>query len=494
MRIIQLVLWYGSGDGVGNCLKSLSVVFDKLCIENIIWAAITSEDIVSKKVSILKKDDFDNIKPDDILIYHFSIGCALNKAVEKLNCKKILVYHNVTPAHFFESVDMQTYLACLEGEKDALNTVGHYLKCIVPSGYSKRNLVEMGWKAEDISVIPFYNVDDTQVPYSENIAKRYEGITNFLFTGRIAPNKKIEDVIKIFDYYQKNYDSSARLFITGGANYPLYYEYLEKVIISLRAENIIFTGRIPQEELEAYYRVASIYLSMSEHEGFCLPLLEAMKKNVVVVAYDAAAVGDTMGSAGILLNSKKEEAVCEKIRDVLSNENYQKKILRQQKKHVDNYSIDQYVQEIRMILDQVNDAENTFISNERVIAPVDIENVFVLRNRLSMLAASEVVIYGIGNMGKQCYEELKIIEESYDMIILDNGLAGGFFNGRQVYDQSTCISKYKNAVYIVTIQSMMPKIVFGLLKEGIKPEQILLYYYNTLFKYDAYCNRQMRQN
>lgn len=488
MRIIQLVLWYGSGDGVGNCLTSLSVMFDKLCIENVIWAVTASKNIIGKKVSILKKNDFDNIKPDDILIYHFSIGCALNKAVEKLNCKKILVYHNVTPTYFFKNIDMQSYLACFEGEKDALNTTDHYLKCITPSGYSKRNLIEMGWKAENISVIPVYNVNDTLVPYSEDVVRRYGGTTNFLFTGRIAPNKKIEDVIRIFDHYQKNYDPNARLFIIGGASYPLYYEYLEKIIMSLRAENIIFTGRISQEELEAYYRVASIYLCMSEHEGFCLPLLEAMQKNVVVVAYDAAAVGDTMGSAGILLKSKKEEEVCEKIHEVLSDEKHQKEILRQQKEHIDSYNIDQYVQEIKKILGQVSAAENIFVSNERVIASLDMENILVLKNRLSMLAASEVVIYGIGNKGKQCYEELKIIEDSYDLIILDNGLAGDFFDGRQVYDQSSCISKHKNAVYIVTIQNMMSEIVIKLLKEGIKPEQILLYYYNTLFKYDTYYN------
>ena len=109
----------------------------------------------------------------------------------------------MTPARFFKNIHFKTYFRCLQGENDARNTVDHYLKCITPSAFSKNELIKLGWNEKDISVIPIFDVQDNQTSPDDTIVKKYsDGNHNFIFTGRIAPNKKIEDVIKIFDYYQ----------------------------------------------------------------------------------------------------------------------------------------------------------------------------------------------------------------------------------------------------------------------------------------------------
>ena len=105
--------------------------------------------------------------------------------------------------------------------------------------------------------------------------------------------------------YQKYYNSKARLFLVGSYNgMELYYQRLKEYVKRLNLKNVYFTGHIKFDEILAYYSVADLFLCMSEHEGFCVPVVEAMKFGVPIVAYDSSAVGDTLGGAGILLADK----------------------------------------------------------------------------------------------------------------------------------------------------------------------------------------------
>ena len=137
---------------------------------------------------------------------------------------------------------------------------------------------------------------------------------NFLFVGRIAPNKKIEDHIRLAEHYKRYVDAYYRFIFVGRYDVvPRYYSMIRALMAEYRLlnERFIFTGPVPDEELAVYYRHAAVYISLSEHEGFCVPLVEAMAADVPVLAYAAAAVPDTLGGAGVQFAPKDLEYAAE---------------------------------------------------------------------------------------------------------------------------------------------------------------------------------------
>ena len=137
---------------------------------------------------------------------------------------------------------------------------------------------------------------------------------NFLFVGRIAPNKKIEDHISSAEHYKRYVDAYYRFIFVGRYDVvPRYYAMIRSLISEFKMlkERFIFTGPVPDEELAVYYRHAAVYMSMSEHEGFCAPLVEAMAADVPILAYAAAAVPETLGGAGVQFSPKDLEQAAE---------------------------------------------------------------------------------------------------------------------------------------------------------------------------------------
>ncbi len=141
-----------------------------------------------------------------------------------------------------------------------------------------------------------------------------DGLTNFLFVGRIAPNKKIEDHIRLAEVYKRYVDTNYRFIFVGRTDaVPTYYATIRAMMVQYQmpADRFWFTGPVPDEDLAAFYRAASAYISLSEHEGFCVPLVEAMAADVPVLAYAAGAVPETLGGAGVLFSPKDLEYAAE---------------------------------------------------------------------------------------------------------------------------------------------------------------------------------------
>lgn len=143
----------------------------------------------------------------------------------------------------------------------------------------------------------------------------------WLHVGRIAPNKSIHDLIKSFYYYHTWITPASRLFLVGSsAGMAEYVKDLAALVKKLDLEKaVIFTGHVETDELAAFYALSDLYLSMSEHEGFCIPLIEAMHFGLPVMAYSATGVPFTMGSAGVLLHQKNHALVAEMAHEILTN-------------------------------------------------------------------------------------------------------------------------------------------------------------------------------
>ena len=154
---------------------------------------------------------------------------------------------------------------------------------------------------------------------------------NFLFVGRIVPNKRQEDVIRIFYYFNKYINSKSRLFLVGTyMNMNKYYVRLNELIERLKLKNVYITGHVDFKELLAYYRLADIFISMSEHEGFCVPLIESMYFNIPIVAYNSTAIPIILHDAGILVNKKAYEDIAELVNILICDKTLRAKIIKNQ--------------------------------------------------------------------------------------------------------------------------------------------------------------------
>jgi glycosyltransferase involved in cell wall biosynthesis len=150
-------------------------------------------------------------------------------------------------------------------------------------------------------------------PPSPVVRRLYDdGRTNVLFVGRIIPNKRIEDLIRSFAFFQAQVQPQSRLLLVGDhRGFERYLARLQQLARELRVDEVVFTGQVDDDELYAYYRLADVFLCLSEHEGFGVPLQEAMLFGLPVIAYDAGAVRETLRGGGLLLRDKRPEVVAE---------------------------------------------------------------------------------------------------------------------------------------------------------------------------------------
>ena len=228
---------------------------------------------------------------------------------------RILQYHNITPAAFFAPYDPVLFRLAALGREELSTLVGQVDLALGDSEYNRRELESLGFAATGVFPIAVDTSRITQ-PVDRPALERIldDELVNFLFVGRIAPNKKIEDHIQLAEQYKRNVDAYYRFIFIGRYDVvPRYYATIRALMSEYRLLNdrFIFTGPVPDEELAVYFRHAAVYISMSEHEGFCVPLVEAMAADVPIMAYAAAAVPDTLGGAGVQFAPKDMEYAAE---------------------------------------------------------------------------------------------------------------------------------------------------------------------------------------
>lgn len=305
MRIIQVLSTIANGDAVSND----AIAFDKVIKGMGYSTGIYAESIVSNVERGVARplDKIGELNKSDIIMYHFSTGTKLNYDIAEYPCRKILVYHNVTPPEFFRGNDERFAGICeygLEGARYLADKVDY---CLAVSEFNRQDLINMGYKCR-IDVLPIViPMDDYKRKPSRDFMIDYgsDNRTNVLFTGRIAPNKKQENVIAAFYYYRKLYNNKARLILAGSyrAEDPYYLRLVDYVTRLGIQDDVVFTGHIKFNEIIACFKTADVFLCMSEHEGFCVPVVEAMMFQVPVVARAVAAVPETMNYKGMLLDS-----------------------------------------------------------------------------------------------------------------------------------------------------------------------------------------------
>ena len=319
MRVIQLLPTLTVGDAVSNDARAMQRLLRRWDRQTEIYAENISPYLPAGTAK--RAGELPELGREDVLIYHMSIGSELSYRLDELCCRKVMIYHNITPPDFFAPYSEQTELLCRMGLAELQRLRESFDYCIADSSFNRQGLLDAGYTCPiDVCpvLIPFSDYD---APADERTLKKYgDGRTNILFVGRIAPNKCQQDVIAAFAAYQRRYDADARLILAGSSNGMESYERrLRDYTRAMGVRNVTLTGHIPFGELLALYRTASAFLCLSEHEGFCVPLLEAMHFDVPVIAYDAGAVGETLGYGGLLLETKDSERCAETLRRAIGS-------------------------------------------------------------------------------------------------------------------------------------------------------------------------------
>ncbi|MDR1674494.1 MAG: glycosyltransferase [Oscillospiraceae bacterium] len=343
MRIIQLLPTLLPGDAVSNNVLAIADVLTQHGFENDI---VTCNDIkrnpqITEKVQQIMPGEYLRQTDADVFIYHMAIGSELTDFVIDADVKKkIMIYHNITPAEFYKNLPLLS-ADCINGRKQLQKLAEHIDFGIGVSEYNKSELDALSYK-KTASIPLIMDLEDyTNTKPSRTVMDKYtdDGFVNILFVGRIAPNKKHEDVIASFHVYNRYINPKSRLFLVGSYNSTENYHYtLKKLVDSNGIKNVIFTGHIPFNEIIAYYRVSHLFLCESEHEGFCVPLVEAMLFDLPILAYHSTAIPYTLGNSGIMFTEKNHKLIAELINAVLTNETLKNEIVAGQRRRLEDFS------------------------------------------------------------------------------------------------------------------------------------------------------------
>jgi L-malate glycosyltransferase len=328
------------GDAVGDNARALRELFLDWGHASEIFALTIDEDL---RDEIRPWSDPD-ARQGDVTLLHFAVPSPMTDALARLPGVRVLCYHNVTPARFFAPFDPGITRLASVGRHELQSLAGRVDLALGVSEYNRQELESYGFGRT--GVLPLLVdtdrlLDAPPVPALEALLQ--DGLTNILFVGRIAPNKKIEDHIRLAEHYKRYVDSFYRfIFVGRHDSVPRYYQTVRALVAEFRMlpERFWFTGGVPEVELAAYYRNAHAYVSLSEHEGFCAPLVEAMAMDVPILAFAEAAVPETLGGAGISFNPKDLEFAAELLGSLIYDEPLRESVLRGQRRRLKDFSWD----------------------------------------------------------------------------------------------------------------------------------------------------------
>jgi glycosyltransferase involved in cell wall biosynthesis len=255
--------------------------------------------------------------PATACLYHFSPGSPASRVALAAGGPLVVAYHNVTPARFFAGWSYESERLALQADGELSELARRTGLGLAKSTFSRHDLEARGFRP--CARLPFVHDTRRRVPSSPVFDRLYaDGRAHVLAVGRLVPNKRIDDLLRAFALLQRAVPRS-RLLLVGDDGLRPYADALEALARRLRLRDVVVCGHVEEDELRSAYGLADVLVSLSEHEGYGVPLVEAMLAGVPVVAYDAGAVAETMGGAGVLLGEKRPELVAGVIERLLQD-------------------------------------------------------------------------------------------------------------------------------------------------------------------------------
>ncbi|KAF5069261.1 D-inositol-3-phosphate glycosyltransferase [anaerobic digester metagenome] len=286
--------------------------------------------------------NYTEYKPNDkqILLIHHSMGHDIFDWITSLPDEKYLIYHNITPHDFFPMGSPNNYYSQL-GRRQ-LGLLKDFVKgSICDSQYNQQELLDLGF--QNTRVIPLLlNIDEILgKKWNQDVEIRNSYQFNILFVGRIAPNKCQHDIIEIGSYLKSVLTVPFKIHLIGGYDPgdPYYQDLCTRINNKNLSDFVNIPGKVTDEDLYGYYRAADLFLCMSEHEGFGVPLIEAMVFNIPIIAYNSSNIPYTLGNSGILVNKKDPIFIATLIDYLLQNKQILRRITKYQREHLISFSL-----------------------------------------------------------------------------------------------------------------------------------------------------------
>jgi glycosyltransferase involved in cell wall biosynthesis len=350
MRIDQLVPAFHRGDAIGDTAFHMKEFFLSQGFDSEIYC-LTRDKGLEDECELFSTHG----KPDssDITFLHYALPSPLTQAFAKLPSHRVILYHNLTPHEFFEGFSPEMTRISRLGREELTSLVPHVSMALADSEFNRQELVQIGYSKTEVFPL-FVDFKKYNRPMNDFTYELFrEDRTNVLFVGRIVPNKKIDDLIRVIFYYKKYISPLVRLVVVGKtSSLPPYYKSMIRLAdeFYLKPEEICFTGHIPDDEMFSLYKASDVFLSLSEHEGFCLPFIESMVFDLPIIAYDCTAVPFTLDGSGVLIAHKKVDYIAELIDIVAHQKKLRQAIIRGQQERLERFKkIDKQKTLLRMI-------------------------------------------------------------------------------------------------------------------------------------------------
>jgi glycosyltransferase involved in cell wall biosynthesis len=342
------------GDSVSNALLYTQRLLQKMGYKSNIY-------IGSIRVDINFKNDVYHISEyeeneEQLLLYHFSIGHEYHDEILKFKDKKVIIYHNITPDFYFKKDKFLEEL-CKLGRKQLSTSSSYFIGSIADSTYNCKELLYYDYKNPKVLpvLVDFEKIEN--IKPSKKIIKKFSKYFNILFVGRIVPHKAQLNLIDTIFQLKKQGTKKFRLHIVGSVGDEDYMNTLKDYVKFLGLKKQVnFTGKVSSKELNAYYKVSNLYLSLSNHEGFGMPLIEAMRYNIPVLAFNAGGTQTTIPKI-CLLDKKASSFVSQTILRLIEDNKYLDEMITQQEEYLKKFFCENIYNQLEQYINMLEERE-----------------------------------------------------------------------------------------------------------------------------------------
>jgi len=352
IRVHQVLATLGYGDAIGHEVLGIQRVLRAAGYDSDIFVETADSRLESLTRDFRELVDYSH--PDNLLLHHFSLGSKASRTAFALPDRMALIYHNITPPEYFVGVHRTLARQCFRGRRELRAYASRCDLALGDSEFNRQDLEALGFpRTAVLPVVPDFSHLDRAPNWL--VAQDFDDDwTNILFVGRVIANKKIENLIRYFHAYHTSVNPRSRLLIVGAqSGFERYLASLHQLTATLGTSHVHFIGHVSDEELVAFYELADLFLCASEHEGFCVPLVEAFYKQVPVLAYAATAVPSTMDGAGVLFDDTNPMYVAALMDAILSDAALQDRIVDGQLAAVDRLRAQDFAGTVRRFVDEI---------------------------------------------------------------------------------------------------------------------------------------------
>lgn len=352
-KVWQLVPVLDEGDAIGDHARRMASILGARHGGFIVERAAPSLKKLTTHLSNIASHEVD---PEDILVYHVALASQLGTWLRTVRCRTVIDYHGITPASFLRAYDPGLSVALSKSVYELESLRPQTLMALSDSDYLRAELIAAGYqRTETLPILlDFTRFDIAPDPARmAQLAEGRRGRGDVLFVGRVAPNKRHEDLIKAFVVYRRLYNPHARLFLVGRPDVKKYFAAVTAFVDRLGVEGIHVVGRVSPEELVAYYHSCDVFLAMSEHEGFGIPWLEAMYLGMPVITYRSAALGETVAGGGLLFDHKNWEDVAALVDVVMRDDEVRSRLTEAGRRRVAELRPERFESRVVDLMDQI---------------------------------------------------------------------------------------------------------------------------------------------